>query len=467
MTRHILTTGRLGLVIAGLLAGAGLGVSVQGAAAADLPKATQAIMKKTGLPAEVLAGLDAELKMPQKWIDGARKEGQLIIGGTWDADQFEKLAAPFRERYPFVTFKYSRATRHDRVIKPLLAFKSGRVVTDVLSGVGAKFTSFKELGAILDLRQIPNWKNVPDGMKDKEGGWIGQRLRYWCMSYNTKAVKKADLPKTWDDLLTNPKLRDGKIGMGNRPNLWLLSMWDMKGENAIREYARKLFTDVKPQLRKEGMNALISLATAGEFDVALPSAAYRVSQMIPKGAPIAWHCPEPVPVTVSELVIIKGTKVPNAARIFMNWYLSREGQVAQYYSTGGAPVHRALQDVGFSTYPDAIKGKKLAVRSPESLEDEFTLALKAWHAGWKEAGGSVDEPKAASKVSTKLTQIIKGGRELAFAAAGGEHKVKISGTRTQISVKGKAARRNKLAVGMACDITYSGDGTEAKIVACK
>ncbi|MGE0651008.1 MAG: ABC transporter substrate-binding protein [Alphaproteobacteria bacterium] len=461
MKKTNLNSGNLALTLAALVAGAGLGLFSYAAAAADLPKATQAIMKKTGLPADVLAGLDAELQMPQKWIDGAKKEGQLIVGGTWDADQFDKLVAPFQERYPFVKFHYARATRHDRVIKPLLAFKSGRVVTDVLSGVGAKFSSFKELGAILDLSQIPNWKNVPDGMKDKDGGWIGQRLRYWCMSYNTNALKKSDLPKTWDDLLTMPKLRGGKIGMGNRPNLWLLSMWDMKGENAIREYARKLFTDVKPQLRKEGMNALISLATAGEFDVALPSAAYRVSQMIPKGAPIAWHCPEPVPMAISEMLAMKGGH-ENAALLFINWFMSKEGQVAQFAANNAPPVHKDLHRREFLAFPDEILGKKIAFREPEAMENDLKKLMRFWDPMWFSAKGL-----KLHVVTVKLDKVGTKGRDVTFSVDGKAQKAKISGGRTGIEVDGADAQRAELKPGMTCEIAYPGNNEEATKIDCK
>ena len=453
MNRTSLTAGALSFALTVFVAGQ--------APAADLPKATQAIMKETKLPAEVLAGLDNELKMPAKWIEGAKKEGTLTVSGTWDADQFEALVGPFRERYPFVTFKYSRATRHDRVIKPLLAYKAGRIVADVISGVGAKFTAFKEIKAILDLSQLPNWKNVPDGMKDKNGGWIGQRLRYWCMSYNTSKLKKSELPKTWDDLLTIEKLRDGKVGMGNRPNLWLLSMWDVKGENAIREYARQLFTVVKPQLRKEGMNALISLATAGEFDVALPSAAYRVSQMVPKGAPIGWHCPEPVPMSISEMVAIKGGH-ENAALMFVNWFASREGQVAQFAANNAPPVHKDLHRREFLAFPDEILGKKIAFRDPEAMENDLKKLMRFWDPMWFSAKGL-----KLHIVTAKLDKVGRRGRDVTFKVDGKAQKAKVSGSRTGIEIDGADAARAELKAGMTCEIAYPGDGEEATKLDCK
>jgi iron(III) transport system substrate-binding protein len=432
------------------------------APAAELPKATIEILKKTGLKAEILNGLEAEMNTPAAWLAGAKKEGQLIIGGTWDANQFDVLASPFKERFPFITIKYSRATRHDRVIKPLLAYKTaGRVISDVLSGVGAKFPAFKALNAIEDLRELPNWKNVPDGMKHNEGGWIGQRLRYWCMSYNTNRVKKADLPKTWDDLLTSTKFYNGKIGMGNRPNLWLLSMWDIKGEEGIRKYASKLFTTVKPQLRKEGMNALISLTVAGEFDIALPSAAYRVSQLLPKGAPINWHCPEPIPMAISEMLVMKGPR-RNAAMTFVNWFMSKEGQIAQFAANNAPPVHKDLQTREFLSFPDEILGKKIAFRAPDSMEYDLKKLVRFWDPMWFSGRGL-----KLQFVKAKLDKVARKGRSVTFKVNGKAVKTKVSGRRTAIQINGVDAMRAELKKGMTCEIGYPGAGEEATKLDCK
>lgn len=437
-----------------------VGLGISNVASAELPKATQAILKKAELGTDVLKGLDAELVVPKEWIDGARKEGTLSIGGTWDEGQFQVLASPFRERYPFVKIKYARATRYDRVVKPLMAFKAGRVPMDIISGIGAKFTEFQKLDAIENLTVLPNWKNVPDGMKHPDGLWIGQRLRYWCMSYNTNALKKADLPKTWDDILTNTRLHNGKIGMGNRPNLWLLNLWDIKGEQAIREYAEKLFHVVKPQLRKEGMNALISLAVAGEFDMTLPSAAYRTKQMLDRGAPIAWHCPEPVPLAISEMLVVKGGH-RNASLLYVNWFMSKEGQVAQFAANQAPPVHRELQTKEFLPFPDEVAGKKVAFRSPDKMEEDLPELMKIWDPLWLKSTG-----EEVARIKAKLDKVGSKGRDVTFKAGRDVHTAKISGSRTKITIAGAPGKRAALKAGMTCEIVYTGNKTEAKEIAC-
>lgn len=433
----------------------------QSAIGADLPKSTQAILKKLKLDASILGDIDRETKVADAWVAGAKKEGDLRIGATWDELQFEQLSRPFKERYPYIKIKYSRATRHDRVIKPLLAFQTGRVITDVISGIGAKVNIFRKIGALEDLSGLPNWKNVPDGMKDPKGRWIGQRLRYWCMSYNTKKVDKKDLPKKWEDLITNTRWHGKKIGMGNRPNLWLISLWGAKGEDWTKDYARKLFSIVKPQLRKEGMNALIGLAIAGEFDASIPSAAYRTYQQIQKGAPIGWHCPEPIPLAISELVIVKGTTKKNSAMMFVNWFLSREGQIAQYAANFAPPVHKDLQRKEFLSFPDQIIGKKIAFREPDALENDLNKLMKFWDPLWFAGRGL-----KLTTVKSKITKVKRGGRRLSFKVGGKTHTVKISGSRTKITVNGVDSTRKGVKKGMTCEITYPGNKEEAKKVAC-
>src|SRR5713226_1354203 len=187
------------------------------ALSAALPKASQEMLKKLSLDPALLSGLDQELNVPKPWLDGAKKEGKLRIFGTWDPPQAEVLLQPFRERYPFLAVEYNRASHEDRAIRTLVAFKNKRLVTDVITGIGGSFFLYKEANALENLKDIPTWKNNPEGTTDPDGLWVGMHLRYWCMTYNTKAVKKEDLPKRWEDLLTNPVWRNGNLGLGNRP----------------------------------------------------------------------------------------------------------------------------------------------------------------------------------------------------------------------------------------------------------
>ncbi len=441
------------------LALAGLALTALPLGAADLPKATQKMLTDTKLPETILSGLDKELEMPADWVAGAQKEKLLRVSGTWDLEQFNAFIKPFQERYPFIDVKYSRGTRFDRVTKPLLAYKTGRIVSDVISGVGAEFDIFKEIGAVENLSGLPNWNNVPANMQQKEGWWVGQRLRYWCMSYNTQRISKDKLPKTWDDLIGNPALSNKKLGMGNRPNLWLLPMWETKGEDWTRNYSEKLFATNKPQLRKEGMNALIELAIAGEFDVALPSAEYRTKQLMDKGAPIAWHCPEPVPMTISEMIVLKGGNT-NTSFMFVNWFLSKEGQVSQFAADQAPPVHKDLQTREFLAFPEEILGRPIAFLEPHILEHDLEKLVKFWDPLWYSGMGL-----KLQIVNATLDEVAKGA--VKFAVKGTAQTARVSDERTRVAVNGEAVETTDLKAGMTCEITYAGNNQDATRIECK
>ena len=93
---------------------------------------------------------------------------------------------------------------------------------------------------------------------------MGQKLAYRCMAFNTSKIKAADLPKTWDDLLTNPVWRNGTLGLPDVPDVWLAMLWQAKGPEWSTNFLNHLFKEVKPQLRKEGTSAVVALTAAGE-----------------------------------------------------------------------------------------------------------------------------------------------------------------------------------------------------------
>ena len=198
-----------------------LGLMAIGAApgnAAELPQPTKDILKELKLDASIMAGLDEELKVPKSWIAKARKEKELIIISSWDQKQFVKMTRAFNLRYPFIKVRYTRASYNARVIKTLIAYKEGRYLTDILSGFGGGYYLYKEANALADLSDIPNFQRLGKDMRDPANRWLGQRLRYWCMAYNTSLVKKADLPERWEDLLTMKRWHGKKIGVANRPS---------------------------------------------------------------------------------------------------------------------------------------------------------------------------------------------------------------------------------------------------------
>ncbi|MCZ6812538.1 MAG: hypothetical protein O7F14_00600 [Alphaproteobacteria bacterium] len=67
----------------------------------------------------------------------------------------------------------------------------------------------------------------------------------------------------------------------------------------------------------------------------------------------------------------------------------------------------------------------------------------------------------------KISEIKRKGRRIRISEKGKEYKVKISRSRTAVTIGGKSAPRKNLKVGMTCKITWPKINGEAKNVDCK
>jgi ABC-type Fe3+ transport system substrate-binding protein len=89
-----------------------------------------------------------------------------------------------------------------------------------------------------------------------------------------------------------------------------------------------------------------------------------------------------VPSAISEAGILRGNPNINASKLFLNWLLSKEGQMAQYVADDSPPIHKDLQTKDFLPFPEQIVGKNIAFRDP-GLEEEHGELLELWNPYWE------------------------------------------------------------------------------------
>jgi iron(III) transport system substrate-binding protein len=153
--------------------------------------------------------------------------------------------------------------------------------------------------------------------------WTGTRLNVFVQAYNTAAVKKEDLPKTWEDL-TNPKWK-GKLGIEQEDSDWLAGEAGVLGE----AHAIKVFKDIVNtngiSVRK-GHTLLTQLVVSGEIPLSLTVYNYKAEQLKNKGAPIDWFSIGPAIARPNGIGIARKSPHPHAAVLFYDFELSPEGQ---------------------------------------------------------------------------------------------------------------------------------------------
>ena len=147
-------------------------------------------------------------------------------------------------------------------------------------------------------------------------------MEFWA--YNKKLVPAADVPKDREDLLA-PKWKE-KIGLdsGSAGTVRYIIDLHVLGQEKGRAYMQRLAKQ-NIQLRR-GPSLIAELLAAGEFALA-PVRDNTTFELMQAGAPIDWVAFEPViPQPPTPVGITKAARHPNAAQLFVDFVLSREGQ---------------------------------------------------------------------------------------------------------------------------------------------
>jgi iron(III) transport system substrate-binding protein len=350
--------------------------------ATDLSDLTKKQLAAMHLDPSIMDGLDQELAIPQAWSDAAKAEPTVEILGTWSSPEWKQLYDVFHARYPLVKVEFVRSSRDNRQVQSLMAFKQGRYVADIISSFSDVYPDLHKANGLADLRDLPTFNHGVPGSYDPDGSWVSERLSYWCMSYNTDMVKAADLPKEWGDLITNPFWRDGRFAVSNAPSGWLTVLYHTKGADWTRDFITKLFVEVKPQRRNEGRDASVQLAGAGEMAAVAPSSDFRTHEFAKQGSPVSFHCPSIVPTAPALLGILRGSPAPSGAKIFLNWFLSKEGQLTLHTANGSVSAHKDFQRPEFLNYPDEIQGPGKQVVFDTLDPGALDAIQKLWTLGW-------------------------------------------------------------------------------------
>jgi ABC-type Fe3+ transport system substrate-binding protein len=324
----------------------------------------------------------------ERTLQEAKKEGKVVAGIPARAELRKELEAVFKPKFG-IDMELSPARGPQNASRIAAEAKAGVKYFDVFIGGSGTFESLAEDGIVDPL--MPNLI-LPD-VKDPKHWWGGHiwednlktnRFLYSFIAdagtggywHNTEVVKPDEI-RSLDDLL-HPKWK-GKIGFldprtpGSGQSVWSF-FWDVKGEAWLRKLvAQDLF--VSRDQRQLGD----SLAK-GKLAVALGVSFYTLEGFIMANLPIKELPPlkEGAPASNGSGVIgiVKAPPHPNAAKVFVNWLLSKEGQElyvkVMHQATRRIDVDtKWLQQHGVHAAKDALTLEQYhKVRN--HLEDKYT-----------------------------------------------------------------------------------------------
>lgn len=254
-----------------------------------------------------------------KLISEAKKEGGLVWYTAMAIDTAKPFANAFEKKYPFLKVKYIRVGTAQMI---------NRIITETLAGKW-DFDAVTVLGMdALVKRNIfapymsPERDAFADEFRHAKGLWTGVYHNYIVLAYNTNLVSAKDAPRDYPDLL-DPKWK-GKIGMDERDYTWYGTLVKVWGSEKTSRYMKQLARQ-EPVFRR-GHALTAQLVAAGEFALGWVYA-FRIETMKKEGAPIEWiDTFNPIVVEIGGIGLGAKAKNPNAAKLFIDFALSKEGQ---------------------------------------------------------------------------------------------------------------------------------------------
>lgn len=370
-------------------------LAMSAAASAEMTGEARAFLEAGGIDPALIAQADAatatELAIPAEWLEKAAAEGPVEFGTNDTAAHVAKWLPIFNARYPQVQVVATETSGAARAVQPLLAFKSGQLVRHIVVSFEGSLQDYIEADALAEIDDLPAWEGVPPDRRAADGTFAGMQNTTWCLIYNTDRVRKDELPATWWDLVSEDSpLKGGRVGAANRAQLWTLNLWihpDYGPERMTNEFLPAFFNTLKPQLRSEGVGGMINLPMVGEFDVGLPTPNDETAEAMATGAPVDWHCPEPVPQYFNLIGMFRNSPTHYSSKVLINWLLSQEGQLVRLVAGGDGPVHKDLQVPGAAPLADRFAGKEIALRTMDGMLYELPKLYAVWNRLWAEAGG--------------------------------------------------------------------------------
>jgi iron(III) transport system substrate-binding protein len=257
----------------------------------------------------------------EKIIAQANKEGGVTLYTTFAEKDQPALIKPFEAKYGVKVNIWRAGT--DKVLQRTLTEAAARKYDVDLVHFGSPEMEALSREKILQAVSSPVHKDLQPGSVPAHREWAATLLSVWVQAYNTNLVKKADLPRTYRELL-DPRWK-GKLGIEAKNQDWFASVVDVmgggdKGIAFFRDLVAKNGLSVRT-----GHTLLNNMVIAGEVPLALTVYNYMPEQSKKKGAPIDWFAIEPAVARSNAIGIARRAPHPGAALLFYEYMLG-EGQ---------------------------------------------------------------------------------------------------------------------------------------------
>lgn len=259
----------------------------------------------------------------ERIVAAAKKEGALTLYTTIAEKDLPVLIKPFETKYGIKVNVWRAGT--DKVLQRTLAEASAKRRDVDVVHFGSPEMEALSREKVLQPVASPTYRDLVPGSVPQHREWAATLLSVWVQAYNTNLIKKADLPKTYQDLL-DPKWK-GKLGIEGKNQDWFASVVESMGG---KDKGVKFFQDLVSRngvSPRTGHTLLTNMVVSGEVPMALTVYNYMPEQAKKKGAPIDWFAIEPAIARSNAVGVARNAPHPAAALLFHEYMLTDAQQL--------------------------------------------------------------------------------------------------------------------------------------------
>lgn len=275
----------------------------------------------TGSPGFDLAALEA----------AAKQEGSLVVYTTGSPAIVQQTKAGFEARYPGITVTVADHTATALRTKWVAELDTGQILHDIVQ-FGEVAALVQNAPRLIELSELPAWSSYPE--KFKTSTHVTSQILPRITIFNTDRVKPGEIT-SWADIV-DPRFK-GEIATSDPANSTSTAFGYVVLQRTYGdEYLLKLFA--QQILWTNGNAPAVALVAAGERSLNIVTPAGQIVAPKEAGAPVQGTDMDPQTGTEQVMAIPAGAKNPNAAKLFMNWILTSEGQEVINANGSGASV---------------------------------------------------------------------------------------------------------------------------------
>jgi iron(III) transport system substrate-binding protein len=203
----------------------------------------------------------------------------------------------------------------------------------------------------------PEAKNLIPQARAPNRRWYGVYGNYNSPAYNTNLVKKADLPKSYEEFLDHKEWA-GRVAIDATDSEWLSGIFAQYGEERGRKLVQDIVATLKPVV-VDGHLVVARSVGSGEYWIALNNYVGLTVNVLLSGAPTDFWALDPVGLAFGSVGVASQAPHPKAAQLAANFMLSREAE--QFLTKRGRLPTRTDVETNPPGLIDRLQQKKVIV----------------------------------------------------------------------------------------------------------